>query len=224
MLNGIKLFISHSAADIELAVRLIDLLRAALNLSAKEIRCTSVDGHRLPACADTDEQLRREVYEAEAFIGIVSAASLRSLYVLFELAARWGAQKHLVPLLSPGVTPAALGGPVSGLNSLRADSRAQLHQLVTELGHVLKIDPEGGSSSNVVDLPAYVLIVVARSRRARQSRCAADGSLQRRHDAERVYAGARRIAPRGRRQGRRRIDHDCSQNREGELGDRSVSC
>jgi hypothetical protein len=158
MSNGIRLFISHSAADADLATGLIALLRTALNLPAQAIRCTSVDGYRLQGGADTNEQLRREVHDAEAFIGIVSAASLRSLYVLFELGARWGAKKHLIPVLSPGTPASILGGPLAGLNALRADNRSQLLQLVTDLGRVLSIAPEGPAGyenhvSRILELP-----------------------------------------------------------------------
>ena len=58
---AIQLFISHSSADVDVAAALIDLLRSALNLPATAIRCTSVDGYRLPGGADTNAQLRREV-------------------------------------------------------------------------------------------------------------------------------------------------------------------
>jgi hypothetical protein len=130
----VRLFISHASEDAPLAGELVGLVRSALNLEARDIRCTSVDGYRLPGGADTNQQLRREVYAADAFLGIVSDASMHSLYVLFELGARWGAERHLLPLLAPGTPAALLGGPLSNLNALRLDSAAQIHQLVGELG------------------------------------------------------------------------------------------
>lgn len=140
--DRIRLFISHSAYDTTLAEHVVRLLRSALNLSASEVRCTSVDGYRLPGGADTDDQLRQEVHATDAFVGIVSTASVRSPYVLFELGARWGARKHLLPLLAPGTAPSIMGGPLAGLNALRSDSRPQLQQLVTDLARALDIEPE----------------------------------------------------------------------------------
>jgi hypothetical protein len=138
----IDVFISHSSQDQALAERVVDLLRSALNLRADVIRCTSVDGYRLPVGADSDEQLRDEVLGARAFVGILSSMGLASAYVLFELGARWGVKKHLAPLLAHGMTAHALRGPIAGLNALSCESAAQLHQLVQDLGTALKIRPE----------------------------------------------------------------------------------
>lgn len=142
----LKLFISHSSRDMSAVEALIDLLRVALRLSAREIRCTSLDGYRFEGGADTDEQLRVEVHSAQAFLGVISSASVESMYVLFELGARWGINKHLLPLLAPGTSPSLLGGPLKGLNALRMDSAAQLHQLVDDLATVLNTAPESPSA------------------------------------------------------------------------------
>jgi hypothetical protein len=140
--SPIRLFISHSAADRDLVERLVKLLRAALVLPASQIRCTSVDGYRLPAGVDTAEQLRLEVHEATVLVGVISASSLRSLYVAFELGARWGAKRPLFPLLAPGTNASILEGPLAGLNALSSASSAQLHQLISDLSTVLGIKSE----------------------------------------------------------------------------------
>ncbi|MGE3469905.1 MAG: toll/interleukin-1 receptor domain-containing protein [Vicinamibacterales bacterium] len=164
----IRLFISHSSSDVELATALIDLFRAALNLPPAAIRCTSVDGYRLPAGAKTEDQLRLEVHESEAFVGIVSNGSVRSLYVLFELGARWGAGRSLIPLLAPGVGYDVLGGPLAGFNALRTDSPAQLHQLVADLGNQLGLGPNNPASyqaqlERVLAIPVPTAHVVTES-------------------------------------------------------------
>jgi TIR domain len=127
------LFVSHSSRDKEIADALVRLFRSALNLRPDEIRCSSVDGYRLPGGADTDEQLRAEILTAETLIGIISPHGMSSAYVLFELGARWGARKHLIPVLVPGVDSSTLKGPLQGMNALCSDSEPQLHQLVTEV-------------------------------------------------------------------------------------------
>ena len=143
-MSRLRVFISHAHAspDVELARRLVKLLQAALNLQSSEIRCTSVEGYRLPGGANTNEQLRTEVHEADAFLGIVSTNSMRSAYVLFEIGARWGAGKRLVPVLAPETSPNVLAGPLTGLNALRADMAGDLRQLVNDLSVDLGVAPE----------------------------------------------------------------------------------
>lgn len=116
--SEIRLFISHSSTDSVLVEHLVEFLQVALNLSASKIRCTSINGYRLPGGVNTDEQLKREVHEADVLIGVISSDSLQSLYVVFELGARWGAGRLLYPLLVPGTTAKILGGPLAGLNAL----------------------------------------------------------------------------------------------------------
>jgi TIR domain len=135
----LKLFISHASADAVLARKLINLIERALALPSDQIRCSSVDGYRLPAGADTNTQIRRETLSSEAFIGLISGASLESMYVLFELGARWGTEKSLTPLVAKGSPGALLKQPLSGLNALSANNRSQLHQLVKDLAAQLSV-------------------------------------------------------------------------------------
>lgn len=158
MTSPIRIFVSHGSEDVTFAAGVVELLRAALNVPAASIRCTSVEGYQLPGGADIDNQLRREVSEAQAFIGILSVGGLRSTYVLFELGARWGIERHLLPLLTPATPPSVLDGPLAGLNALRGDSPAQLYQLVEEVGAVLGLAPE-----NPAAYRRYVDALAARS-------------------------------------------------------------
>ena len=132
--QALQIFISHSSHDMDVAEAVIDLLRSALDIPPNLVRCTSVDGYRLPAGASTDEQLQREVRTAQCFIAILTHSSLQAPYVLFELGARWGARLPCIPLLARGLEPGALVSPLKALNALTCASGAQLHQLVTDVG------------------------------------------------------------------------------------------
>jgi len=140
--SSVLIFVCHSSDDADVAASIIDLIQSAFRLTSREIRCTSVDGYKLPAGATTDERLRTEVHDSSAFIGIISAHSLRSAYVLFELGARWGAKKRMVPLLAKGAAPSILSGPLSGLNVLNCASTGELYQLVREVGEAIGQQPD----------------------------------------------------------------------------------
>lgn len=136
------IFISHSSQDADTAKLLIDLLKTSLNLSSSKIRCTSVNGYRLPAGASTDEVLKKEVHESKVLIGLISPNSINSAYVLFELGARWGASLSLIPLITSELGSELLKGPLSGINSLNCCETAQLQQLISDLKAELKITGE----------------------------------------------------------------------------------
>jgi hypothetical protein len=137
-----KLFVSHSSNDARFVELLVDLLRNALNLSAADIRCTSLDGYRLPGGADVARQLRQEVAEAPAFVALISSSSLKSVYTVFELGARWGTARPLIPLLAPGLRAQDLTPPLNNLHALASDSRSQLHQLVSDVALDLNLTAE----------------------------------------------------------------------------------
>ncbi len=142
---GILVLISHSSKDKTLAEALIELLRAGLGLLATQIRCTSVDGYRLPAGVNTDAQLRREIADAGVLVGLLTPNSISSTYVLFELGARWGIERPMIPLLA-GVTPEEMRGPHRVLNALSCSNESQLIQFVEDTGRELKIAPQSSSS------------------------------------------------------------------------------
>ncbi len=159
----LTLFISHSSADMPVAKALVELFEKALKLPARQIRCTSVDGYRLPVGADTNEQLRREVFVARAFIGVITPISMRSSYVLFELGARWGANKHLAPVIAGGADATILAGPLSSLNGLRLDRREQVIQLIQDVSEYLqqKLEPLASFQGAIDSLVTVASLVSA---------------------------------------------------------------
>lgn len=147
--SELDVFISHSSFDTKFVEKLVELLRSSFNISAKRIRCSSVDGYRLSVGSNTDEQLRKEVHDAKIFIGVITPYSMKSAYVLFELGARWGAKKKMFPILACGADPSILGGPLKTINSLNCDNVAQIHQLIDEISKVLQIQNESAASYQI---------------------------------------------------------------------------
>lgn len=139
---AVDVFVSHSSRDVEMAKTLVALIRSALNMPSESIRCTSVDGHRLPGGASVNETLRREIHGSKVLVGLITPNSMDSAYVLFELGARWGCDKPMIPLLAASENGRLLRGPLSGLNALSCDNRAQLHQFVEDLARIISRTPD----------------------------------------------------------------------------------
>ncbi|HEY1939379.1 MAG TPA: toll/interleukin-1 receptor domain-containing protein [Candidatus Angelobacter sp.] len=134
--SSLPIFVSHSSKDANLAEAIVDLLRSALALNASEIRCSSVDGYKLPVGVNTESKLREEVNAATVVIGLITPNSLASSYVMFELGARWGSGLFLAPLLA-GVTPHELTGPLRLLNALSGENESDVHHLLKGVGEKL---------------------------------------------------------------------------------------
>jgi hypothetical protein len=140
----IKVFISHSSRDQELARLLIELLRAAIpDLHHTAIRCTSVPGYKLEGGAHTGPQLREELLQASVFIGLLTRDSLASSYVLFELGARWGANTRLKPLRAAGLELSELRAPLTERHVQSCDDESDLHQMLEEISRDLTMELVG---------------------------------------------------------------------------------
>ena len=143
---SIKIFISHSSQDYELALALVQLLKNAFSISAEEIRCTSLDGFRLPLGTPVAEQIKPEVHGAKVLLALITPSSLSSSYFLFELGARWGAKLPLYPLLAGGVNAKNVGDWLRDINALDCGSEGQVLQMVRDIGKRLQITSDGTES------------------------------------------------------------------------------
>src|SRR5579859_1660071 len=144
----IKVFVSHSNRDKDIAEKLTDLLKAAFCFRSAEILCTSVPGHKLPAGADTEEELRAKVLDAGVLIGIITPVSAESSFVLFELGARWGCSRPLIPILAAGFTSDDLREPLKSKNALLGYDQNDVFQLVDNISEILGLRHEPASAYN----------------------------------------------------------------------------
>jgi hypothetical protein len=154
--TSLVVFISHSAADAAIAEKLIDLIERAVEISPRLIRCTSVDGYKLPQ-------------ECCVVVGLLTKSSLNSPYVLMELGAAWGFNKTAILLLDD-VTSDALPGPFKEVNALRLNHRPDLEAFVDAIANnsgLKRIVKEASYAAAVDDL---VTVRVERRRTGRTRR------------------------------------------------------
>lgn len=140
------IFISHSNIDTYLANALIRLIEKALKLKATAIRCSSVDGYRLPGGAKIDETIRKEIHESKVFIALLTSHSMESTYVLFEMGARWAIEGYLLPIICQPDGKSLVNGPLKSLNVLDGKREPELHQLISDLSGYLGVAPEPPAS------------------------------------------------------------------------------
>jgi hypothetical protein len=144
--TSIKIFISHSSQDRELVLTLIQLLKSAFNIPSEEIRCTSLDGFRLPLGALVAEQIKTEVHGAKVLLALITPSSLSSSHFLFQLGARWGSRLPLYPLLAGGIDAINVDDWLRDINALDCNSEGQVLQMVRDVGKRLELRSEGTDS------------------------------------------------------------------------------
>lgn len=133
-MSNVKLFISHSHKDQEIASRLVRIIDESLEVPANAIRCSSAPGYQLALGDLTGTQLRNELDSADAIVAILSPRSIEADWVLFELGAAWGLVRRTIPLLVGGLEHDDLPGPLRGtLGGQMADANV-LEQLVEQIG------------------------------------------------------------------------------------------
>lgn len=137
--SHVRIFISHSSADVDLAEALIGLLERALRIAPDEIRYTSVTGYSLNTGVRIEDQLRTEIERSEVLIALITEAALSSTYVLFELGARWGLRRPLFPVLGKGLKAIALKDPLKALAAASCDKRGEIFTLIETLAATLSI-------------------------------------------------------------------------------------
>lgn len=138
----IRVFISHSHEDRNLAKNMVDLLARALKIGPDEIRCTSVPGCDLSGGDPSAEVLKKNLQDCDIVIGLITPKSLTSSFVLFELGAAWGLSKRLIPFLGPDFAPGIMRAPLRDLHSYMWRNRADWEKIIDDLAMLLRIEKQ----------------------------------------------------------------------------------
>jgi hypothetical protein len=129
----VQLFVSHDHDDVALAGALVTAIEIAFEVPRGAIRCTSVPGYQLGFGDRAADMLRQDLRGAIVVLALLTPASLKSTWVMFELGAAWVLAANTIPLLAHGVSaadlPAALQGSVAGELAEPATGQRFLDQL-----------------------------------------------------------------------------------------------
>lgn len=101
-----KIFISHSTADGDFAIKLMDMLQGQFNLRRQDFFLTSDE--ELMVGGNWIEQIRQGMQDASIVLPIITPNYLDSQFCLCELGAAWVNQQALVPVIIPPLNYKAL--------------------------------------------------------------------------------------------------------------------
>lgn len=133
----VRLFVSHSHEDQDLAERLADVISSGLEVPPGALRSTSVPGYQLDLGKMAPEALRRELGSAGCVIAMLTPNSLASEWVLFELGAAWANVTTAIPLLAGGMGDNDIPGPFRGAAGGQMKDPLVLDSLLDQLERIL---------------------------------------------------------------------------------------
>jgi TIR domain len=156
----VKIFISHSHQDSQVANALVDMLLSGLSLEDSDIRCTSVPGHQLELGKNIAELLKTDISQAPALIALVSEESLTSNWVMFELGAAWGLERRVYPILGPNMQSSNLPGSLANLTYIEIespDASSRTSDLLQQLAQELSVESKSGGKARA-KLDAFLML------------------------------------------------------------------
>jgi hypothetical protein len=71
-------------------------------------------GHQLPFGKNFADILKNDINESPAILALITADSLLSKWVMFELGAAWALNKVIYPIVGPNINLRDLPGPLTG--------------------------------------------------------------------------------------------------------------
>jgi hypothetical protein len=122
-------FISHAQADKALVDKFVDLLQTGLNISHKDIFCTSLEGLGIPRGETFVSFIREKMAGAKFVIMLITPRYYESAFCLCELGATWLAKEDAFPILVPPLGYENLKAVLHGVQSGPINDKDVLNEL-----------------------------------------------------------------------------------------------
>jgi hypothetical protein len=124
-----RVFISHAAADKDLAAAFVTLLKE-IGVRGADIFCTSLAGHKVPAGKDFKLYIRDQLRESDLVVALISKSYLDSSFCLCEVGAVWIlTHEHFFPYVVHPATFSDFDGALHGTQGLKIDEASDLSEL-----------------------------------------------------------------------------------------------
>jgi len=136
-----KIFISHAVNDRNLVEMFVDdLLNAGMDISAKDIFCSSLSGMGIPSGKNFIEHIKNQIQNPEVVIVFLSKSYIKSQFCMSELGATWALTHNMLPILVPPLTHADLKGVLTGIQVDRLNIPDELNSFMERLQEILNTD------------------------------------------------------------------------------------
>lgn len=144
--NQMKIFVSHSEKNVDIATALVNYLLSGLIIDDKDIRASSVAGHGFKF-GDLKNNIKNDLDEAPILIALVTKESLESYWVMMELGAAWILSKKMIPILASDIRHNDLHEIIKANHYIEIsndNASAKLSEMIAELSSDLRIEQKNG--------------------------------------------------------------------------------
>ena len=126
-----RLFLSHAADDATLANYLADALRRGL--TGLNVFVASRAGD-IPTGEEWLAKIRAELKRADAYLVLLTPASITRRWLWYETGAAWWSEKRLIPVVAAGLAKSDVPLPLGAHQALWLDEPGEVAQLARDIG------------------------------------------------------------------------------------------
>ncbi len=126
-----SLFLSHAADDATLANYLADALRKGLHGLNVFVASRAGD---IPTGEEWLAKIRSELRRADAYLVLLTPASITRKWLWYETGAAWWSEKRLIPVVAAGLAKGDVPLPLGAHQALSLDDPAEVAQLAQDIG------------------------------------------------------------------------------------------
>jgi hypothetical protein len=134
-----NIFISHSSKDKELADELVDLLQTGLNISSKDIFCSSLEGLGIPSGKNFISYIKEKLQSPEIVLILLTENYFSSEFCLCELGATWAMSHNFLPIIVPPLSYDDVKGILVGMQLTNITDPTSLTEFRMQIEELLNL-------------------------------------------------------------------------------------
>lgn len=133
------LFLSHAAVDAKLAAQLTRLLAAGLDITGKQVFCSSLPGRTIPGGFNFVTKIKESLENSKVVVLLITENYIASQFCLAEIGAAWISKETVIPIVVPPYSRSKLEATLSITQAWRIDDDDDLNSFADDLAKALEI-------------------------------------------------------------------------------------
>ena len=138
------IFLSHAVADRDIAAEFTRLLGTGLEVTGREVFCSSLPGRTIPGGFNFIEHIKANLESSKVVILLLTENYLASQFCLAEAGAAWISKGIVIPVVIPPFTRARLSATLSVKQAWKINDDDDLNSVADDIRGALEIATHHG--------------------------------------------------------------------------------